>query len=164
MPQEIKRLLKSLREKCLVGLITNGPSAGQWEKVDRLNLKPLFDVILVSGDLPWEKPQKRIFQEACDMLGVVPSQTIMIGDKLETDIQGGINARVGATIWIPPNNRTLNVGDPTPDMIIKNVTELKALIPHIKNLIKEKNGSNRGVCERMSLDAEDCNSNGSDGS
>nr|CAI5840415.1 unnamed protein product [Callosobruchus analis] len=70
MPQEIKKLLKSLREKCLVGLITNGPSAAQWEKVDKLNLKPLFDVILVSGDLPWEKPQKRIFQEACDMLGV----------------------------------------------------------------------------------------------
>lgn len=72
-----------------MGLITNGPSNAQWEKVDKLNLKKYFDCILVSGDLPWEKPDPNIFFDACNYLGVQPRQCIMIGDKLETDIQVG---------------------------------------------------------------------------
>lgn len=68
-------------------MITNGPSRAQWEKVERLQLKDYFDCILVSGDLPWEKPDQKIFQQACQLLGVEPRNCIMVGDKLETDIQ-----------------------------------------------------------------------------
>lgn len=83
----VKRMLINLRKQYLLGLITNGPSSAQWEKVERLNLMPLFDCILVSGDLPWAKPDQKIFLKACKYLGVEPKRCVMIGDKLETDIQ-----------------------------------------------------------------------------
>ena len=81
-------MLHQLRKKYLLGLITNGPSNAQWEKVHKLNLQQYFDVILVSGDLPWEKPEAKIFEEACQYLHVNPENCIMVGDKLETDILG----------------------------------------------------------------------------
>ncbi|XP_011154143.1 N-acylneuraminate-9-phosphatase isoform X4 [Harpegnathos saltator] len=79
-------MLRQLRKKYLLGLITNGPSNAQWEKVRKLSLEQYFDIILVSGDLPWEKPDVEIFQKACDLLNVRPKECIMVGDKLETDI------------------------------------------------------------------------------
>lgn len=74
------------REDYLLGLITNGPSRAQWQKIGRLGLRKYFDCVLVSGDLPWEKPDQHIFLEACKLLKVEPRNCIMVGDKLETDI------------------------------------------------------------------------------
>jgi len=83
-------MLRQFRKKYLLGLITNGPSNAQWEKIHKLSLEQYFDIILVSGDLPWEKPEAEIFQKACHSLNVRPEECIMIGDKLETDILGRI--------------------------------------------------------------------------
>lgn len=84
---EIVALLHSIRHCYLTAIITNGPSNSQWEKVKRLKLEKYFDCILVSADLPWEKPDPNIFYAACNYLGVEPANCVMIGDKLETDIQ-----------------------------------------------------------------------------
>lgn len=87
MPNTVS-MLRHLRKKYLLGLITNGPSNAQWEKIRKLSLEQYFDIILVSGDLPWEKPDAEIFRRACDLLNVRPRNCIMVGDKLETDILG----------------------------------------------------------------------------
>jgi len=84
-------MLRQFRKKYLLGLITNGPSNAQWEKIQKLSLEQYFDIILVSGDLPWEKPEAEIFQKACHFLKVRPEECIMVGDKLETDILGIFN-------------------------------------------------------------------------
>lgn len=91
LPKELVQMLKQLRQNYLLAIITNGPTNAQWEKVHMLGLnmgkKSLFDCILVSSDLPWEKPDPRIFLAACNYLGVAPNNCIMVGDKIETDIQ-----------------------------------------------------------------------------
>lgn len=84
---EVISMLQTLRLQYLLGIVTNGPSASQWEKIDRLALGRYFDCILVSSDLPWAKPDRNIFYAACHYLGVQPEECAMIGDKLETDIQ-----------------------------------------------------------------------------
>lgn len=91
LPNELVQMLKQLRKNYLLAIITNGPSNAQWEKVHKLGLNmgksSLFDCILVSADLAWEKPDPRIFLAACNYLGVAPNNVIMVGDKIETDIQ-----------------------------------------------------------------------------
>lgn len=158
---EIISFLRLLRKTYMLALITNGPSSAQWEKVDRLNLKSFFDIILVSGDFPWEKPNAKIFQEACDYLAIEPHRAIMVGDKLETDILGGIYAKLGATIWTPLKMRILSATDPRPDYILDNVLDLLKLLPEISSSVSglqhKKNYLN-------SFELEDCNSNSSDGS
>ncbi|XP_058119159.1 N-acylneuraminate-9-phosphatase-like [Anopheles ziemanni] len=138
IPAEVQTMLQTLRLQYLLGIITNGPTAAQWEKIDRLALNKYFDCILVSSDLPWAKPDRNIFYAACHYLGVPPGQCVMIGDKLETDIQGGIEANLGATVWLPLPSEQRIVGDRTmddvpehvrPDAIVDSVLKLPALLP-----------------------------------
>uniref|UniRef100_A0ABD2X1C2 N-acylneuraminate-9-phosphatase n=1 Tax=Trichogramma kaykai TaxID=54128 RepID=A0ABD2X1C2_9HYME len=121
-------MLRQLKSKYRLGLITNGPSNAQWEKVHKLSLQQYFDIILVSGDLPWEKPSAQIFEEACRYLNVHPENCIMVGDKLETDIQGGIEAGLAGTVWIPLGDSRLTADDPKPNYTIKQVTDLVRLL------------------------------------
>lgn len=102
-------LLRRLRKEYLLGLITNGPSNAQWEKVRKLSLEQYFDVILVSGDLPWEKPEARIFEEACQFLNVTPSNCVMIGDKLETDILGMFSMHNKKTKYLHVRSQLIHV-------------------------------------------------------
>lgn len=149
LASDIVTMLHQLKEKYLLGLITNGPSNAQWEKVHKLSLKEYFDVILVSGDLPWEKPEAEIFQKACEYLNVKPHTCIMVGDKLETDILGGIEADLGGTVWIPTVDKPRVTGDdPQPDFTIKFITDLYGIL-------------NRGP---GGPEVEDTSSNASDGS
>lgn len=93
-------LLNRLRRTFKLAIITNGPSNAQWEKINRLQLTKYFDCILVSGDLPWEKPDPQIFYACCSHLRVKPSECVMIGDKLETDIQVGYTVQITRLVGI----------------------------------------------------------------
>nr|CAD7423234.1 unnamed protein product [Timema monikensis] len=169
---EVLSLLIKLRSHYHLALITNGPSRAQWEKVHYLNLSCHFDLILVSGDLPWEKPHSGIFLEACHFLGVEPANCLMVGDKLETDVQGGLAAGLGGTVWIPLSSSVLpNLlqSDTHPTFTLKSVTDL----PHIltspmKPVVRTKSRDLQGftsLVQNLSLlslpDLDDCNSNSS---
>ncbi|XP_045776242.1 N-acylneuraminate-9-phosphatase isoform X2 [Maniola jurtina] len=125
---DVIHLLETLREDYLLGLITNGPSRAQWQKIERLGLRKYFDCVLVSGDLPWEKPDQNIFLEACKLLGVEARTCIMDGDKLETDIKGGKEAELGGTVWIPLQSDEME--SDLPDFTIHKVTELPEVLPN----------------------------------
>ncbi|XP_056634363.1 N-acylneuraminate-9-phosphatase isoform X1 [Diorhabda sublineata] len=131
---ETRNLLSKLSAKYLLAIITNGPSKAQWEKVNKLNIRPYFDLILVSGDLPWEKPHSNIFIKACNKLNIEPHQAVMIGDKLETDILGSINSNLCASIWLPFGGEKLNGNGPIPDFIINDITELESLLLQIHKM------------------------------
>lgn len=149
LASDVISMLRQLRIKYLLGLITNGPSNAQWEKIRKLSLEQYFDIILVSGDLPWEKPEREIFRKACRFLNVKPDSCVMVGDKLETDILGGIEAGLGSTIWIPTVDKPFLLReDPQPDFTIRHVTDLLSIL-------------NRGP---DAPELEDSSSNASDGS
>lgn len=146
VPDEIYATWISLRYKCLrpsdatirtlrelrrrryrLGLITNGPSASQWEKVTRLDLRRLFDTVIVSGDLPWAKPNRRIFQAACAGLQVAPARCLMVGDQIETDILGAERANLAAAVWVPLPNAP-DPGGKKPEFTIAALAELPGLL------------------------------------
>lgn len=160
---EVSSLLRKLRCSYRLGLITNGPSRAQWEKVEVLGLRDYFDCILVSGDLPWEKPQRDIFLEACRHLSAEPRRCLMVGDKLETDIEGGIRASLGGTVWVPPGGRYRGTGPssgPRPDYTLTDITDLLRLLR-----AGAESSLARGTSRKRPLpDLEDSNSNASDGS
>jgi putative hydrolase of the HAD superfamily len=69
-----------------VGVISNFES---WLKtlLDHLKIHDLFDVIAISGDLGWEKPDARIFEWAMREAGVGPKQSVHVGDSPNFDAQ-----------------------------------------------------------------------------
>ncbi|XP_058812138.1 N-acylneuraminate-9-phosphatase [Topomyia yanbarensis] len=154
---EVISMLKTLRRHYLLGIISNGPSAAQWEKIDRLALNRYFDCILVSSDLPWAKPERNIFYAACHYLGVQPDECAMIGDKLETDVQGGIETKLGATIWLPlpkdlrlGHDKTLADLDEhiRPDFIVESVLDLPSVLPRQPALLRRHPQQQRPLDDR----------------
>jgi len=81
--------LKKLKDSGYkIGVISDGVSIKQWEKLIRLGLENVFDVVVISEDAGVEKPEAAIFQRACDKLEIQPEDCIYVGDRLDTDIIG----------------------------------------------------------------------------
>jgi len=74
------------------------------------------------------KPQPAVFQYALTILGAEAHTTVMVGDRLDTDIQGAINAglRSVAVLTGVSTLRDLMQASPPPDLIVKDLRELLA--------------------------------------
>ncbi|EDW62773.1 N-acylneuraminate-9-phosphatase [Drosophila virilis] len=135
-PDYVQLLQRMRRAGYALALITNGPSNAQWEKVAKLHVRGYFDCVLVSSDLPWEKPHREIFYAACNFLRVKPHECAMIGDKLETDIKGGHLAQLGLTFWMPLNSSSsasqcLDDVEYKPHIKLNNLLELYKYFPRL---------------------------------
>ena len=80
-------------------LITNGFEVIQHKKLANSNLAKYFKEVITSEVSNSLKPQKEIFDFAFLKTNALPHRSIMIGDNLEADIQGGINAGID-TIFV----------------------------------------------------------------
>ena len=57
-----------------------------------LELAPLFDSLIVSAEVGFEKPDRRIYEAAAHALGVSLRDCHMVGDDEECDVQGALQA------------------------------------------------------------------------
>ena len=73
-------------------LVTNGFEKVQRNKLINAKLNIFFDEVITSEVSNSLKPNKEIFDYALAKTGANCTESIMIGDNLEADIQGGINA------------------------------------------------------------------------
>ena len=73
-------------------LITNGFEKTQWSKINNSGLSPYFTHMITSEASNSLKPKKAIFDYALNKAGAKLEESIMLGDNLDADIQGAINA------------------------------------------------------------------------
>jgi putative hydrolase of the HAD superfamily len=109
--------LDDLSDSYTLGLITNGASCLQREKLATAGLDEYFDVVVVSAEFGVAKPDPSIFEHALSLLrsdregpdheGPDREHAVMIGDSLTRDVDGAIAAGLQA-IWV---NRS---GQPRP--------------------------------------------------
>lgn len=86
-------ILDYLREKKYgLHLITNGFEKTQWLKLRNSGLDPYFKHIITSEASNSLKPCKEIFDYAMNKAGAFLSDSIMLGDNLDADIKGAMNA------------------------------------------------------------------------
>lgn len=116
-----------IRQKYKLGLITNGRTAIQYGKIDRLGIRDLFDFILVSEEAGVKKPDNRIFEMALNKLGLRPEQCLYIGDHPTNDIEGAGKAGM-KTIWFEVNQPWRDEITIKPEHRIKHLRELEAIL------------------------------------
>jgi putative hydrolase of the HAD superfamily len=75
-------------------MITNGFEKVQQSKIANSGLTGYFREVITSEGSNSLKPHKEIFEYAFQRAGALPAESIMIGDSIEADIQGGINAGI----------------------------------------------------------------------
>ena len=113
-------LLKELKRRGIkTGVITNGPSVLQHKKMEQSGLVPYCDIVVVSGDLPFAKPQPEIFVYTAEKLGVAVSQCVYVGDHPVNDIEGALSSGMKAIRmnWGWFKNQTLREDVPVIDNI-----------------------------------------------
>jgi len=124
---ESEQVLHQLKKNFRLGLITNGAPDIQGTKIEGSNLASFFETIIISGDHGFGKPDFRIFQLALNRLHVGAHEAVMIGDSLNRDIAGALDAGI-RTIWINRYRRTLSASHPIPDIELTDLRDLPALL------------------------------------
>lgn len=131
LAEDVKAMLTELRKEVRLLLLTNGDRQTQREKIEACACASYFDAIVIGGEHREEKPAPSIFYHCCDLLGVQPADCVMVGDTLETDIQGGLNAGLKATVWVNRSGSVPLKSAPVPHYVVSSVLELPALLPSI---------------------------------
>lgn len=94
---EVTEVLSQVSSYAL-GVITNGDTHQQLDKLNRMGITDYFTTILVSEAVGLRKPDIRIFEMAALNLGVQPSECLFIGDNLEADYRGSLNSGMQAIL------------------------------------------------------------------
>jgi len=79
----VRDMLESLKKNYLLGLITDGNTKVQKNKVTALELEAFFDVLFFTDeyDGDWEKPIIKSYSHVLRVLGTSPPETCYIGDN-----------------------------------------------------------------------------------
>ncbi len=120
---DVKETLEHLSNAGLkIGILSTDSTPEVENFVDAHELKKYIQLSMgVDGELV--KPDPRLFIQACQTLGVMPQQTLMVGDSA-LDITMAKNASAAAAIGICRHN---NVELPQADIQISNLLELQTL-------------------------------------
>lgn len=100
-------ILEYLHKKYTLHIITNGFAAVQDKKVRNSNLEIYFKTITNSEKAGVKKPHPIIFEHALEIANTQKEHSVMIGDCLDADVHGALNAGMQA-IFFNPNAIEVN--------------------------------------------------------
>jgi len=104
----------------------DAPGSLSQNDMERCGIATYFDVVIVSGDVPWRKPNPEFMWEAARRLGVEPSECLVVGDSLRADIAGARAAGIRCA-WVKRDATEMADDDPQPDEIVASLSELSVL-------------------------------------
>lgn len=97
----VHRVLNRLRDEGYrLGLISNaGDAADVYKLIYNARLGGYFDPVVISAEVGFRKPDRRIYEVLLQAWGLPPQNLVMIGDRLEQDILGAQMAGMHQ-IWL----------------------------------------------------------------
>jgi len=126
---DLTTYLQSFRDMSLkLAIISNTfiPGFVLDRHLERFNLLGFFPTRIYSADTIFRKPDRHIYQIALQRLGVLPSEAVMIGDKIREDIRG--SARLGITPVYKRGSTNHRKRIPSHIPVIDKIAELPGLI------------------------------------
>jgi len=123
---DVHDVLSKLREKYVLGIITNGPTIYQREEISLLKLETYFSHILIAEEVGFRKPAKEIFQTALKKVACHPEEAVMVGNNPREDIKPAKKLGMETVLLDPINRFTKEdlVLEERPDYLIRQFTEL----------------------------------------
>lgn len=123
-------MLQDLQGKYRMFLVTNGTAETQKGRIASGGLERYFEKIFVSELIGFDKPSIHFFEYCFQQMGEFEKrETIIIGDSLSSDIQGGINAGI-TTLWF--NGRgAVNTTEIKPEYEVRRLGEIREILKKI---------------------------------
>lgn len=106
-------VIRALKGKVRQYAVTNGTKLAQDRKLERSGLASLLDGIFISEVVGAEKPSRDFFSKVWQDIGAHdPGKTMIVGDSLTSDMQGGNNEGIICCWYNPgrmPNTTPLKI-------------------------------------------------------
>ncbi len=120
-------LLEAVSKTHRLAIITNGLKENQRRCLDRLGLTAYFEIIVVSDEIGYSKPDISFFDYTFEQMGPVDkSKVIVIGDSLRSDIQGSINYGLDS-IWYN-EKKLINPSDIKPTFECSDILDILTMV------------------------------------
>ncbi len=123
----VEEVLAQLRGNYLMAAVSDGQSAWAEPELNAVGLLDYFKPIVVSGDLGYRKPDKRIFETVLAELKLAPSEVLFIGNDMYRDVFGAHKLGM-KTVFFKSNQGDQEKEGVEPDYIIYNFSELPRAI------------------------------------
>ncbi len=115
-------ILEYLQSKYELHILTNGFKEVQHIKLKQSDLRKYFATIIISEEVGFQKPDRKIFEHAQEKINAKPQDCLMIGDDHNGDVQGALDAGWHAIHFNP-------FGEPVGNHLqIKSLSELKDIV------------------------------------
>ncbi|CAI6079356.1 HAD family hydrolase [Cohnella sp. JJ-181] len=87
-------ILSHLHGKHKLAIISNGIGEAQRNRLAAGGIHHFFDALIISDEVGYWKPDKKIFDEALQRLEIDRADALFIGDSLHDDYHGAVNAGI----------------------------------------------------------------------
>lgn len=128
----VKRTLKKASLEYKLGLVSNFTYAPViYAGLRKLGINQFFNAVLVSDEVGWRKPSRKIFEEALKRLGVEAEEAVCVGDSPLEDIKGA-KALGMRTVFVPSQFYSfefLRESQQRPDWTFNDICELYSWLP-----------------------------------
>ncbi len=125
-----------LKDRYNLYLVSNGTYKVQTGRLSGASITPCFKKIFISEQIGANKPSKEFFDVCFSQIPEFDRcESVIVGDSLTSDIQGGINAGI-KTIWYDRKGLGSEVyNDIVPDYRITDIRQLPDLIDNMSKSV-----------------------------
>ncbi len=122
-----EKICEDLSQHATLAIVTNGVGKTQRLRIANSKIAKFISFVIVSEDVGYSKPNINFFLETFKIIGRRKNDSILlVGDSIDSDIQGGINAGID-TCWYNPSGKQtpfeLNI-----NYVISNLNQLSKII------------------------------------
>jgi putative hydrolase of the HAD superfamily len=97
----VHETLRYLYSRYKLYILTNGFAEVQVQKVNNCGIQVYFTKLFMAEMVGYQKPDKRFFEYAIKSVHAHKNECLMIGDDIETDIKGALNAGIDQVYFNP---------------------------------------------------------------
>lgn len=127
-------LVALLKRGLKLTVVSDAPGREAWLRLCYLNFHHIFDYVVTFEDTGERKPSPAPFQRALQLMGILPHETLMVGDWAERDMVGA--AKVGITTVFARYGDTFGTVETNAKYDIDDVSELLNVVDVENSLVR----------------------------
>lgn len=138
----IDEVLRDLKGRYKLAVVTNTSTSRERDirmALRGISIEHYFDAVVTSVDVGHEKPDQEIFCETLRRLRVRPEESIMVGNRIKTDVLGANKLGI-VSILFKWNNRyqeeiTMPIEEPS--YVINSMSQLPLILSQMEKVKKK---------------------------
>ena len=121
--------LDRLKQRYSLGIVSDSQPDHAYPELKMLGIHDFFNAIIVSAEYGYRKPDVRLFVKCLKQLGVMPDESVYLGNDTFRDVKGAKDAGMKAVLIMTKYGQ--KSGSATPDFIIDKIEQINDVLKGI---------------------------------